>query len=300
MEYFKDAPFADVFICDGDLDFHDYYYISPRPAEEDSIYYCVNRTGIEAKVPNLFFVERGSSMKYSEIFCVFSGSGELTFRGQSYKIEKNQIIVLPAGEEHAYGSSEADPLGMSWLEFCGGDSQKLIRHIADTQGPVIEGMVFSDACAALGILQQRLMTDEKQNVSLEIYRLILELLKNEERYSMAEISQDIKANFSRVEAYIDAHLKGKITNDQLAGICGISLPYFIKQFKIIYHMTPQDFIMSRRLKKGKQILMQTTLPIDDISEMLGFCNPSHFIRRFKAKERLTPAQYRNTYKIDRT
>lgn len=297
MDYIKDAPFADVFICDGDLDFHDYYYISPKAVEEESLYYCVNRTGIEAKVPSLFFVERGSTMKCCEIFCVFSGAGELIFRGQHYKIEKNQIIILPAGEEHSYGSDEKNPIGMSWLEFYGGDSRRLVRHIVDTQGPVIEGIIFTDICESLGMLQQRLMVDESKNVSIEIYKLLFELLKNEERYSMAAISQDVKTNFSRVEAYIEAHLKGKISNDQLARVCGISLPYFIKQFKNIYHMTPQDFIMVRKLKKGKQMLIQTELPIDSIADILGYCNTSHFIRRFREMEYMTPNQYRTNFQI---
>ena len=114
---------------------------------------------------------------------------------------------------------------------------------------------------------------------------------------MVEISQDVKANFSRVEAYIDAHLRDGITNSQLADVCGISLPYFIKQFKAIYRMTPQEFVMNRRLRKGRQMLMQTGLPVDEISEMLGFCNTSHFIRRFREKEKMTPAQYRGAYRI---
>ena len=298
MEYIKDAPFANIFVCNGDIDFHDYYYISPFKEIEDSIYYCVNRTGIESRVPSLFFVERDSTMSCCEVFCIFSGKGRLTFRGNTYELGKNQVIVLPAGEEHSYGSDEAEPLGMSWVEFYGGDSRRLTRHIVDTQGPVIEGMIFSDASAALGILQQKLMIDERQNVSLEIYRLLLEILKNERRYAMAEISQDVKANFSRVEAYIDAHLRDRITNSQLADVCGISLPYFIKQLKAIYRMTPQEFVMNRRLRKGRQMLMQTGLPVDEISEMLGFCNTSHFIRRFREKEKMTPAQYRGAYRIE--
>ena len=28
MEYIYDAPYSDVFRCDGEVDFHDYYYIS--------------------------------------------------------------------------------------------------------------------------------------------------------------------------------------------------------------------------------------------------------------------------------
>lgn len=297
MDYSYDAPFADAFLCDGDLHFHDYYYISPCTLPLDSIYYCVNRTGIESRAPALFSVERGSSTKYCEIFCLFTGKGTLHFRNKTYQLRKKQLVILPPGEAHAYSSDSNDPLGQSWIEFYGGDSARLIRHIVNTQGPLIEGAVFSDASAALSLLQQRLMLDENANVSLELYRLIFEILKNESRLSMAALSQDVQANFTRAETYIDAHLKNKISNQQLADICGISISYFIKQFRQLYHMTPQEYIMHRRICKGRDLLIQTAIPIDTISDLLGFCNPSHFIRRFQQAEGMSPTQYRSAYRI---
>ena len=150
MNYSYDAPFADVFLCDGDLQFHDYYYVSPSAPQEDSLYYQINRTGIETRTPNLFFVERSSAAKYCEIFCIFSGKGTLHFRGRTWQLGKRQLVVLPPGEAHSYSSDEKEPLGMSWgrvlrrrfLPESSATSQ-------DTQGPVIEGAVFSDASAAL-------------------------------------------------------------------------------------------------------------------------------------------------------
>lgn len=299
MKYSKDAPFADVFICDGDVDFHDYYYISPVLMDTESIYYRVNRTGIEAKYPRLFFVERSSSMQCCLVFCIFSGKGTLTFRGKSYLLGKNQVVVLPAGEGHSYSSDENDPLGMSWVEFYGGDSTRIVNHIIEKQSPVIEGAIFLDVCAALGKVQQKLMLDERCNVSLEMYGLLLEIMKNEERFSVEAVSGDIRADFRRAEIYIDAHLHEKITNEQLAGVCGISLPYFMRRFRGIYHMTPQEYIMERKIQKGRYFLLQSSLSVDRISELLGFCNTSHFIRRFKEREKMTPVQYRRAFSLER-
>ena len=45
MKYTYDDPFADNFICNGDVDFHDYYYISPGGQALDSLFYCVNQIG---------------------------------------------------------------------------------------------------------------------------------------------------------------------------------------------------------------------------------------------------------------
>ncbi len=299
MHYSKDAPFADRFICDGDVDFHDYYYVSDSDIDPQSLYYRVNRTGIESRYPELFYVERTEDAPCCEIMCIFSGKGTLQFRGKTYILEQNQIVVLPSGEAHAYASDRTSPLGSSWVEFYGGDAARITRHIVDTQSPVIEGAAFMDVSTALGMLQQRLMLDEHANVALDLYGILLELLKYETRFSQTGLNQNTEANFHRAEAYIDAHLQDKILNEQLAQVCGVSLPYFMKRFKTLYKHSPQDYIMSRRIQKAKHLLLHSSLSVDRISEILGFCNTSHFIRRFKEAEILTPSQFRKSYQIKR-
>lgn len=297
MKYTYDEPFADSFICNGDVNFHDYYYISSSRQSLDSLFYCINRTGIISKSPEIFSVERKSTTKYSEIFCLFSGNGTLFFRNKVYQLRPKQLVILPPNEAHAYTSDPNNPLGQSWIEFYGGDSERIISHIVNAQGAVIEGSIFSSISSTLGLLQQHLMMDETYNPSREIYHMLFSLLQFEKRFSQAKLSQNIQKNFVRAEAYIDAHLDEKITNQHLAEVCGISTPYFMRQFKIIYHITPQKYVLHRRLLRSRHLLLQTDYPVDKIAEMTGFCNTSHFIRRFHQAEGMSPTHYRQTYRI---
>lgn len=294
MDYIYDAQYSDVFLCDGDVDFHDYYYISPYQTDEESYLYSVHRTGIERAIPKLFLVERGDSTKYCEIFCILSGSGHLEYRGRQYALKRNQLVVLTAREGHKYYSDPGNPLGMVWLEFYGSDANRITKHIIDTQSPIIEGAIFSDVCAAICLIQQRLMINKYYQPSLEVYRVLLSLLNNTEHVYPLEISQDPSMNFLLVEAYINAHMSQRISNAQLAAVCGISVQHFIKQFKKNYHITPQEFIMKRRIVKAKYALAQTGLSVDSIAESLGFCNASHFIRRFLDETGKSPTEYRRS------
>lgn len=54
MKYTYDEPFADSFICNGDVNFHDYYYISSSRQSLDSLFYCINWTGIFQNPRNFF------------------------------------------------------------------------------------------------------------------------------------------------------------------------------------------------------------------------------------------------------
>ena len=137
MEYIYDAPFSDVFRCDGELEFHDYHFVSPFETIEPSYLYRVHRTGIERVLPRLFEVERSANTRYCEIFCILSGQGSLTYSGRTYLLRRNQLVLLPAREAHQYKSNPDDPMGTVWLEFYGANAEALIRHVVDLHGPVL-------------------------------------------------------------------------------------------------------------------------------------------------------------------
>lgn len=298
MEYIHDAPYSDVFRCDGDVDFHDYYYISPFQINEESYLYCVNRTGIEQSLPKLLEVARGASAKCCEIFCILSGHGFLEYRGETFELRRNQLVLLAAHEPHKYWNDAGEPMGKVWVEFYGGDSERIVRHLLELHGPIIEGPLFPDVCAQVCLLQQRLMINPYYQASLDIYRILLAMLRSSEAVCPPQLTEDSQMNFLLVEAYINAHMSRKITNEELAGVCGLSRQHFIKQFKEKYQKTPQEYIMDQRIRKARYSLLQTGLSVDSIAESLGFCNTSHFIRRFSSTMGISPMKYRKSQKAE--
>ena len=90
MEYIYDAPFADKFVCNGELEWHDFYYINPHGTDENACVYQLNRTGMEWQCPPLFQVERSGRTPCCEIFCILAGRGTLFYRGETYILHKDQ------------------------------------------------------------------------------------------------------------------------------------------------------------------------------------------------------------------
>ena len=292
MNYIYDSPFCDVFRCDGELDFHDYYYVSPYLTDESSYLYHVHRAGLESSLPALLEVERGASTKYCEIFCILSGYGYLEYGGKKYDLHRNQLVLLPAHTPHKYGSDPVNPMGTLWLEIYGADSNRIIRHLIDLNGPVLTGALYPEICAQICMIQQRLMVNAFTPLSLEVYQLLLTMLQNHELPALSHSQQGERANFQLVEAYINAHMSRKITNAELADVCGISLQYFMKRFRERYQLPPQEFIMRQRIKKAQYSLLHTALSVEAISETLGFCDSSHFIRRFTDICGVSPTRFR--------
>ena len=81
--------------------------------------------------------------------------------------------------------------------------------------------------------------------------------------------------------------------DMMARELGLSRSSLYAKFKALTGMTPNDFVLSCKLKRAATMLTaQPDLQIADISDRLGFGSPRYFTRCFKAQFEITPAEYR--------
>lgn len=294
MDYIYDAPFADRFVCNGELEWHDFYYINPEGTDESAYVYQLNRTGMEWQCPSLFQVERSQRTPCCEIFCILAGKGTLFYRGETYVLHKDQVVFLNSHEAHSYTSDADEPLGMSWIEFLGSDSRRIMEQLIERYSPVAMGEIFQKVSQEIGLLQQHLMSTPGYEPSVDIYRLLFQLLYMSNAAPVKNCP-DSSIPWKLAESYVQTHLKETIRNTSLAEICGVSLPYFMKCFRGRYQLTPQQYIQKQRILKARYLLTRTKLSISAITEQLGFCNDSHFIRVFKKSEGMTPHCYRRLY-----
>ncbi|MGG3871232.1 PocR ligand-binding domain-containing protein [Brevibacillus laterosporus] len=95
--------------------------------------------------------------------------------------------------------------------------------------------------------------------------------------------------------YIYAHKNENFTLADMAVICHVSPSYFSRLFTKETGENFSVFIPRLKIEWAKQILETTDLSISQISNELGFSEPSYFIKTFKKFERITPSVYRNVY-----
>ena len=96
-------------------------------------------------------------------------------------------------------------------------------------------------------------------------------------------------------AYIKDNLYKELTIKSLCSVFYISKNTLYKLFDEHLDTTPNDYIVSLRLDKAKELLSDKTNPIYLIASSLGFESYPHFCRIFKKKTGLSPSQYRNSF-----
>lgn len=96
--------------------------------------------------------------------------------------------------------------------------------------------------------------------------------------------------------YIYTHKNENVKLADMAAICHVSPSYFSRMFTKETGENFSVFIPRLKMEWAKQILETTDLSISQVSNELGFSEPSYFIKTFKKFERITPARYRQIYK----
>ena len=81
---------------------------------------------------------------------------------------------------------------------------------------------------------------------------------------------------------------------ELASICNLSESHFTRIFKKCTGMSPYNYTLKFRAKVGAALLKATKKTVNEISDCVGFKNPSDFYRQFSKYYSCSPVDYRKS------
>lgn len=92
--------------------------------------------------------------------------------------------------------------------------------------------------------------------------------------------------------YINENFTEEIDLKKLATIEHYNISYYSEWFKNKMNISPIEYIQNLRVKKAKELLLNTNLTILQISQIIGYEHNSSFTRIFKYIEKITPTEFR--------
>lgn len=95
-------------------------------------------------------------------------------------------------------------------------------------------------------------------------------------------------------AYINKYYHTNLTLGEVADICNLSQFHFSRIFKQQYGVNFIEYITNLRIYKAKQLLLESGVTIDEISEKVGYKEVSYFSKTFKKITGISPSEYRKT------
>ena len=100
------------------------------------------------------------------------------------------------------------------------------------------------------------------------------------------------ARLARFLAFIEHGLDQPLRIAQAAEHAAVSEDTLGRLVVEVFHVTPKQLLMKRRIDKACQMLEASTVNISGIAAACGYADHSAFSRQFRAATHLTPAQYR--------
>jgi AraC-like DNA-binding protein len=96
----------------------------------------------------------------------------------------------------------------------------------------------------------------------------------------------------RVREYVEVHLGESIDLSMLAGVAGLSMHHFARQFKQSTGVTPHFYLTKKRVERAQQMLIHTDLSLAEVACHVGFFDQGHLARHFRHMLGTTPREFR--------
>lgn len=98
----------------------------------------------------------------------------------------------------------------------------------------------------------------------------------------------------QVLAFIEDQLAEDLSLDQVASVAGLSPSYTRTLFRRAMGVPLHQFIIQRRVERGRSLLLHSSLSIAEIAQTAGFAHQSHMARHMRRILGVTPRDLRHT------
>ena len=136
-------------------------------------------------------------------------------------------------------------------------------------------------------------------LKLKVFELLITIARDPlqtKNYSKKESFISQKQMISEVVQYIEEFYIQSINIDTVLRFCPLSRSHFHVVFKRETGKTFNDFLRDTRLRKAKELLQKSDLPVQEVSYQCGFSSHAYFTQVFKLKEQMTPGSFRQSLK----
>ena len=206
----------------------------------------------------------------------------------------NMVLFRPK-EFQKYEYYGTDKTEVYWVHFTGGDVKNILRKygISDDLHYFFVGTyleyerIYKKMISELQRCQdhyEELLTILMQQLLIYIHR---ELQKDRK---ISDIYLDNEMDMAT--QYFSDNYSSEINIEEYATSRGMSISWFIRNFKKYSGTTPMQFIVSARISNAQLLLETTKYSISEISRIVGYDNPLYFSRLFHKVKGFSPSEYR--------
>ena len=278
--------------------------------EKDKLFgLCVNAVGFQAinagsaypprNHPEEYYFTTQKGRTLHEYQLVYITKGKGTFSSEStpeQEVSKGQLLVLFPDEWHTYAPSTKTGWNEYYIGFEGEIANKLMQENFLTKEKQVLDIGINEELVslfrrALEIAEADRTASQQylSGIAMHIIGCLLSITQNKLYEEMDNAAQKIES----AKIIMQENISKEIDAEELSAKLGLSYSWFRKVFKEYTGYSPAKYFQELKLRKAKQLLIESPLTIKEICYQLNYTSTEHFFTVFKKQTGYTPTEYRN-------
>ncbi len=102
---------------------------------------------------------------------------------------------------------------------------------------------------------------------------------------------------ARVKQHIDANLADRLSTTQLSKLVRLSENHFARSFKATFGYPPHAYVIRRRVRRAKELILTTDMPLAQIAVVCGLADQAHLSRIFRREVGASPSAWRRQHRV---
>lgn len=225
---------------------------------------------------------------------VVDGQGKLCMHGKEYAMQGGEIFVIYPQELAYYEADETTPWRYLWVIFDGSKAEEILRSIGITEE---QPMLYPEErnTEILSCMEKLLYECEQELSTIGNMYALLQTMKNQTLVQQKSKTPPQQDYIEKIKRYIEYRYAEDVKVSELAEHCGLNRSYMTKCFTEDTGVSPKEYLMQYRMKKAKELLKNSELPISNVAYTVGYSDPLAFSKMFKKREGVSPLEYREKF-----
>lgn len=221
---------------------------------------------------------------------IVAGELELEMPKGTKTLTSGNFVFFPPKFRYRYAHKATSEIEYMWLHFTGSDVLSTIDKYGLKMYPEINKIENDDDIIARfkNIFSAFVKHDEfkEDELSILLDRLLITLARRVTGSNVRDLM------LRRSIMFIHQNYNLNILIPDLAKIENLSVSRYNTLFNKVTGVSPVQYITNMRLTSACDLLVNTDLPIKQISQMVGYTDSHFFSRIFRSKIGIPPAAYR--------
>ena len=260
-----------------------------------STYYILNLEPPDVKILQYNYFHGVTSWNYPVLSSPFwylwhndEAGACLIYEKQTIELLPDRTLLIPPNTIFSTRSG-VRPFDQFYIHFTTGESFPAVRR-----APLVfpaESIFSPDPKEFFHDVMRH--AENRLQLSMRLYEVLFRALAQiPEEWFLSGTEKKMDDRIVRAVQFMNQSLGRAPGNREICSHIRMSENNFIRVFRKEMGISPQHYLLMRRIEWSRNLLLNSTLSIEEIAECTGFSDRYHFSKMFKYVTHCSPAAYR--------